>query len=445
MFRYSEFVQTIKKDGLARQNRFFINIALPGLVGEFANLYSNGSEQFRRVNMFCKSISFPGISFSTSPIRNHGEVFEAPYDRNFQGLNATFYVDRNMYVRKFFDEWVDSIQNPDTRDFNYYKDFVSSEITLYVLDSFERVNYVVMFFDVHPKSIGALSLDQGANDNMTLDIQFDYHYYKTFVVDQVPTESTPGYDQYQYSGTGSSTIPNEKTSGVSYRQPAPVEGGAIPGSGRLMTSGLPEVGFSYVTGDAGNIPVSGSLYPGDNISGQISPGRISQSAIIQAASKISGVSGLSTTLISGGSVTPSLSSVTGAISSVTGSVTGAIQSATGAIGPTISGITGAASGAMSNFRNLTSIGTSIASSAKQLQNTFSSTFGSVTGAVSSFRNDFLGFQRGISQGLGSLNSVTSDIRSVINAPTDVLNSAKGTIRDVSYGVKNFKSAFKLFK
>lgn len=179
MFSYDEFKTKIKQDGLARQNRFYISIAPPSLDDPDSALFNDT----RDIHLLCKGVTIPGVNIASTPTRLTGEMFEAPNDRTFGSATLTFYVDRKMYVRKFFDVWVNSIQNSGTRTFAWYSDFVSREIAVTVVDKQSEDTYTITLYDAFPKTIGALQLDQQQNDVMTLDVTFDYQYYITKFTD----------------------------------------------------------------------------------------------------------------------------------------------------------------------------------------------------------------------------------------------------------------------
>lgn len=189
---YTKFLARVRADGLARQNRFWVNIgAAPVLIGE-------------DLTLLCKSVNVPGVSFSTAPVRTIGEVIEAPYDRNFSPATLTFYVDRQMIVRRIFDDWVEKIQNSYTRVFGWYNEFIAPQMEIYVDNRQDESIYKMTLYDAHPKSIGGLNLDQGANDIMTFDVTFDYRYYTAVTIEggveiggpQIPQTGTIDYDSF---------------------------------------------------------------------------------------------------------------------------------------------------------------------------------------------------------------------------------------------------------
>ena len=178
MFSYDEFKAKIKSDGLAKQNRFFVTITLPSAIQANAPKYSGTA--LRDIHLLCKSINIPGVNISTNPIRTTGEQYEVPYDRAFSSANFSFYVDRAMIVREFFDDWVNFTQNTQTRLLSWFDDYISPNIQIVIQDKMSKATYLIVLYECLIKSIGAFSLDQGANDPMVLDVSIDYHYYATW-------------------------------------------------------------------------------------------------------------------------------------------------------------------------------------------------------------------------------------------------------------------------
>lgn len=175
MFSYEEFKGRVRGKGLSKQNRFYMIISPPPSIG---------TTDLSTVLLLCQSVSVPGVSIASAPVRTTGETIEAAYDRTFGAASATFYVDADMKVRFFFDEWVNSIQNPTTRVFAYPKEYKSPEIEIGVLRLDNNPSYIITLYDAFPKSIGNLSLSGENNNIMTLDVSFDYRYYTTKIMTQ---------------------------------------------------------------------------------------------------------------------------------------------------------------------------------------------------------------------------------------------------------------------
>jgi len=171
MFSYDNFKSFVRDNGIAKQNRFYVRILPPaGLSWDV--------EAMKKIDMLCKSVSLPGINVVSSPVRYTGEVIEVPYDRNFSGATVNFYVDREMKTKSFFDDWINIIQNTDSRVLGYRDDYLSKELSIVMQDKQDKDVYAITLYDLFPKTIGTLSLDHGISDTMVFDVTFEYRYYK---------------------------------------------------------------------------------------------------------------------------------------------------------------------------------------------------------------------------------------------------------------------------
>ena len=182
-FSYNDFVQFVKTDGMAHQNRFYVTLGMPRVVG--ADSARTTQNRIRDLHLLCKGVNLSGVAVSTAPTRLVGEVYEMPYDRTFSGATLTFYVDRQMFVRKFFEDWVNGIQDPESKVMSYYDDIVS-EIKISVMDKQNNTTYVHTLHGAFPKKVGDINLDSINNDVMVLDIQFEFHNYVSEMMSPVP-------------------------------------------------------------------------------------------------------------------------------------------------------------------------------------------------------------------------------------------------------------------
>jgi len=182
MFSYDEFKSMVQSEGFARTNRFFIQLSPPAIEGATAELLTGSGQNSRNLHMLCQSVSIPGVNVTTDEVRTTGEVINAPYDRNFGDATFTFYVDQKLYVRRYFDEWIENIQNPYTRMLKYHDEFAAPALTVVVLDMKNDHCYMISLNEVFPKSIGVLSVGSENNNIMTLDVTFSYRNYITYTL-----------------------------------------------------------------------------------------------------------------------------------------------------------------------------------------------------------------------------------------------------------------------
>lgn len=170
MSTLSEFINAVKSDGISKTNRYKISFIKP-------NVLKQNNELQRKLEMFCCQTQLPGINISTFQSRTFGETREIPYERLFDNVNFTFYVDRQMLIKNFFDSWVNGIQDTKTRAFNFYSDYIS-DITINVLDSEDNITYGVKLYECYPKTVAPISLGYEQKDAMQIQVSMNYKYWK---------------------------------------------------------------------------------------------------------------------------------------------------------------------------------------------------------------------------------------------------------------------------
>lgn len=169
------FISEIKSQGLARTNRFAVLFTPPANVNP-GNL--------RKTLLFCDQAVLPGVNFSTIQNRTYGEVREVPYEKLFDTAQLTFHVDKEMQVKSLFDAWIMSIQNPVTRTFQYYNNYITN-MQIEVQDLQEKTRYEMTLYECYPKTISAISLDNASKETMKLTVTFQYKYWTSSTIQQL--------------------------------------------------------------------------------------------------------------------------------------------------------------------------------------------------------------------------------------------------------------------
>lgn len=183
------FIAQVKTESLARSNRFAVMFSPPSGIS---------SSSLNNILLFCDSVQIPGINYSTVQNRSFGEFREVPYEKLFEAINMTFYVDASMHVKTLFDNWINMIQNPETRTFNYYKEY-TSEMSIEVQDTINRTRYEIKLFECYPKTIAAIQLDNSSKELMKLSVTLQYKYWRAEPKEVLDTEEEiPDiwYDEY---------------------------------------------------------------------------------------------------------------------------------------------------------------------------------------------------------------------------------------------------------
>lgn len=167
-----QFIANVKVGGLMKSSRYSILMTPPTSLIKY-------NTDLRKILLFCSAVSIPGVNLATTQIRTFGEVRETPYDRIFDNVNMTFYVDQDMRVKEYFDNWMNSIQDTETRTFEYYNNYITT-ILIYVEDARDDSRYLVQLEECYPKQINPIQLSYDNKDTMKLEVSMNYKYWRHY-------------------------------------------------------------------------------------------------------------------------------------------------------------------------------------------------------------------------------------------------------------------------
>lgn len=162
-----DFISEVKRGAIARNNRYAVIFTPPAKVNPAA---------LQKVLLFCDQIQLPGVNYSTVQNRTFGEFRETPYEKLYDNLTMSFYVDNDMKVKALFDEWIASIQDPTTRKFSYYNDYISN-MQIEIQDLKNKTRYEMTLWECYPKNIGSIQLDYANKDFMKMQVTMQYKYW----------------------------------------------------------------------------------------------------------------------------------------------------------------------------------------------------------------------------------------------------------------------------
>ena len=213
MGRYQSMVN--EAEGFARKARYYVEFYLPkpggldlrgiddtGQVGisnasqeAIASFRSNNElnavqmANARRVQAFCKSISMPDRDVQMKEIKHHGPARKFAYDYKSAPITASFYTDKFMRERSYFELWQQSAFSQISNNYNFYDNYVS-DINIFQLGSFESKNerddmtYAVKLFDCYPKVISTVDYAADGNEVQTFSVTFEFRYWINYFLDR---------------------------------------------------------------------------------------------------------------------------------------------------------------------------------------------------------------------------------------------------------------------
>lgn len=175
MSKLNEFIAGVRS-GMAKTSHFEVELTVPPALANVEPLKSN----MRKILLFCDQAPLPGYSFGSNQVRSYGEFREVPYEKLYEQVQLSFYVDVDMHVKALFDRWAELIQDPVTRDFSYYSNYTTDSIRIFVKDTQDNSRYMCVLNKAYPKAIAPIQLDYSGKEVMKLQVTFAYEF-ATFV------------------------------------------------------------------------------------------------------------------------------------------------------------------------------------------------------------------------------------------------------------------------
>ncbi len=202
----NRFQQQINKgEGMARPNRFLVIINPPEKLQmspggppsqlqrqESPNELTSASMK-ENIGMMCNKVTMPSRDVNTTPHTMYGPKREMPYAYSFSGeLVMTFYGDKFLRQRMFFENWQKQIFNLETHDMNYYDNYVGSidimQLGQYAADENDsaRVTYAVRLYECYPQLISGIDYSYDANDKIVeVPVTMNFRTWKNLTLDQI--------------------------------------------------------------------------------------------------------------------------------------------------------------------------------------------------------------------------------------------------------------------
>lgn len=208
MTTLNQFIANVK-DGMAKTSHFKVSLTLPSKISKLQGV------NMQKVLLFCDQTPLPGTSLGTAQVRSYGEFREIPYERLYEPITLSFYVDADMTVKHLFDKWMELIQSEISRDFSYPKDYLTNSVHIIVHNMEDHNVYTCTLFNCYPKAIAPIQLDYAGKDVMKLSVTLMYQYYRaqnTPAKKKTPGENKPIevsslMQEYDYGYDASNVIP----------------------------------------------------------------------------------------------------------------------------------------------------------------------------------------------------------------------------------------------
>jgi len=176
-----DFISEVKKSGLARTDKFKVEIFHPTGIP-----LTNTLEIGKTVSLFCEEATIPGLTIGTRNARLHNLNVQRPATIDYGGdsANFQFLVDGSWNVRKYFDSWMSYIIG-NTREVTPYKNIIGAVQVMAIHEGMETgeyaevVKYGVQLEEAYPISMGLMPVAYSNTFIHRLSVTFAFKYWKT--------------------------------------------------------------------------------------------------------------------------------------------------------------------------------------------------------------------------------------------------------------------------
>ena len=202
-----------KAEGFARSARFFIRIFLtsnlekmagilpdPGKGGggnravspDAVTMHHMATQYGPQINLHCSNISMPNHDLQSETITTYGPPREVVTGHGFAGtINATFYADKFLRERHFFELWQKMAVNMINHKVGYYNDYIG-KIHIYQLGSIATAGdrdvptYAVEATECYPTQVSSIDYAyEAASQLVKITIAFEYKEWHNLATDRI--------------------------------------------------------------------------------------------------------------------------------------------------------------------------------------------------------------------------------------------------------------------
>ena len=144
----------------------------------------------RQVNIHCENVSMPGVTLDSQSIQRGSEpARDQVVGHNYEGeIQATFYADKYLRERHFFEAWQKMAVSSVTHKANYYDNYVGKMHIYQIGDDNiaqrDRPSYGIEAIEVYPKTIAAIEYGYGkSNEIVRVQVGFAYKQWYNMATD----------------------------------------------------------------------------------------------------------------------------------------------------------------------------------------------------------------------------------------------------------------------
>lgn len=160
-----DFISLIKKNNIARTNRYRISFSLPPSVTGDA----------KSLALTCLIADIPGRTNSADQFEAGNYARKIVNGREYTNFTTTFLVTGKYAEKNLFDSWFNAIHDESQHAVRFYDDYIAS-VTVECLNEQDQTVYVFELLEAFPMSVSQIKLDRTAQNQQTvIDVDWAFH------------------------------------------------------------------------------------------------------------------------------------------------------------------------------------------------------------------------------------------------------------------------------
>lgn len=161
--------------GFARPNRYLVELQVPPGVadgGSWINSESStgaiqglgrGLNNQGAVQIACHACTMPSRTLMVYTHSQHAAPFNVPYSQQYEPVTFSFYANKDLDQRKFFDIWQTAVVNINDNSLNFFVEY-TQDVSIWQLDRQGEKTYGVKLYAAWPVTISDVQYEYAQND-----------------------------------------------------------------------------------------------------------------------------------------------------------------------------------------------------------------------------------------------------------------------------------------
>jgi hypothetical protein len=130
------------------------------------------------VQIACASCTMPGRTLMHYPHTQHSAPFNVPFSQQYEPITFTFYANKDLNQRKFFDIWQTAVININDNSLNFFVEY-TQDMMIWQLDRHGDKTYGVQIYAAWPMTIAEMQYESGASDTgVMVNVTMSYKLWR---------------------------------------------------------------------------------------------------------------------------------------------------------------------------------------------------------------------------------------------------------------------------